>query len=96
MDLTNIKRLTSQIQYIIYCYDNNEIVNINKIIRSYILTKTEKLRRALARGKNVPSERLKKVTKLANLSSTIHRLRENGVRIYTNKRQGQVFYRMVA
>ena len=60
------------------------------------MTKTGKLLRALANGENVSSIRLKRVTRLTNLSSTIHHLRENGARIYTNRRGNQTFYRLAA
>ena len=49
-------------------------------------TKTNKLLNTLSDGKEYTAAQLEKKTKLANVSSTIHRLREMDYEIYTNKR----------
>ena len=59
-----------------------------------VMTKTDRLFRALANGDNVSVAKLRAVTRLENLSSTVHRLRENGLPIYTNKRRGKTYYRL--
>ena len=58
------------------------------------MTRTNKLLNLLADGKNVSVKRIKKVTRLANLSSTVSRLRTQGLTIYTNKKAGETFYRL--
>ena len=60
-------------------------------------TKTDRLVKVLSKGKQVSAEQIYARTGLVNPSSTIHRLREQGLVIYTNKRntdQGvKYFYR---
>lgn len=48
------------------------------------ITKTEKLIAALESGKEKTSEQLAKRSGLINVSSTVHRLRNEGLPIYTN------------
>ena len=65
-------------------------------------TKTDKLLNVMATGKEFTPAQLAKKTGLANVGSTVNRLREQGVTIYTNpkrnKKTGSVqnFYRMGA
>ena len=47
-------------------------------------TKTEKLINALARGQELTAEQISNKFGLVNVSSTVHRLREDGMPIYTN------------
>lgn len=58
-----------------------------------MVTKTEKLLNVLASGQNTSATTIAKKTKLQNVSSTIHRLREQGYEIYTNKRSDGYYYR---
>ena len=49
-------------------------------------TKTEKLVNALARGQELTTEQISNKFGLVNPTSTIHRLREEGLPIYRNPR----------
>ena len=65
-----------------------------------ITTKTERLMDVLATGNEVSVAQIMKKTGLQNPSSTIHRLREQGLRVFTNKRNTpkgvRYFYRSPA
>lgn len=58
-------------------------------------SKTEKLLNLLSSGKPFTAEQITKKTGLQSPSSTVHRLREEGARIFTNPRRdadGRRFY----
>jgi hypothetical protein len=56
-------------------------------------TKTERLLRVLETGKEVSATQIMKKTGLVNPSSTINRLRNQGLTVYTNKKSNGYVYR---
>jgi len=54
---------------------------------------TEKLISKLESGKEFTTSQLERATGLMNVRSTIHRLREEGFEIYTNRHGGNSYYR---